>query len=148
MIDDYNYFLWGVYETADEEEYLIINWDGICYGGETAEWEEVDQDCVYDECTDSFDVSVTIDEDDIEISQTETNRDEGTLTVAVNDDSVAYTVLADSDRGAYLEGSWSWFENIEADDGEGYEESVCSTWESFIDDGITFGSSGDMEVGD
>lgn len=30
-INEQNNLLWGVYETADDDEYLVINWDGICY---------------------------------------------------------------------------------------------------------------------
>jgi len=34
-------------------------------------------------------------------------------------------------------------------DGEEFsDDSACSTWDSFIDDGITFDSTGDMSVGD
>lgn len=54
-------------------------------------------------------------------------------------------MLEDSERGAYLEGSWSWFEEL---DGEDLAEDGCSTWDAFLDDGITFGESGDMTVGD
>lgn len=68
MVDEYGMLLWGVYETADDDEYLVINWDGICYKGETSGWLEVDQECFDDDCSESFDISVTVDEDDIEIS--------------------------------------------------------------------------------
>lgn len=94
------------------------------------EWLGVDQICTEETCEDSFEVSTIIDEDDIEITQSSSAREEGTLSVDINDETFAYTMLAATERGSYLEGSWSWFADI-TDDGEVLADSGCTSWDAF-----------------
>lgn len=94
------------------------------------EWLGVGQNCENSECWDSFEVYTIIGEDDIEITQTEDDREDGTLSVDINEEAVAYTLLAATERGEYLEGSWSFFAVI-TDDGEVIADSGCTSWEAF-----------------